>query len=69
MDFGKYCRSSPFVFSLLPRCHGLWGFQKYTAMSVATWRRRLGACRCALWASADGRAPGASCADTRSTPA
>src|SRR2546423_494280 len=26
--FGKYWRSSPFVFSLLPRCHGLRGSQK-----------------------------------------
>src|SRR6185436_5855292 len=27
---GKYCRNRPFVFSLLPRCHGLWGLQKET---------------------------------------
>ena len=25
MPLGKYCRKSPLVFSLLPRCHGLWG--------------------------------------------
>jgi ubiquinone/menaquinone biosynthesis C-methylase UbiE len=25
---GKYWRSSPLVFSLLPRCQGLWGSQK-----------------------------------------
>jgi hypothetical protein len=36
MDFGKYCRSSPFGFSLVPRCQGLWGSQNYTGMSVAT---------------------------------
>jgi hypothetical protein len=26
--FRKYCRSSPFVFSLVPRCHGECGSQK-----------------------------------------
>jgi len=25
---GKYCRSSPFVFSFVPRCQGLCGSQK-----------------------------------------
>jgi hypothetical protein len=24
VPFGKYCRSSPLVFSLVPRCHGEW---------------------------------------------
>jgi hypothetical protein len=33
---GKYCRSSPLVFSLLPRCQGLCGSQKYTFTFVAT---------------------------------
>src|SRR5215472_9061832 len=28
VPFGKYWRSNPFVFSLVPRCHGLWGSQK-----------------------------------------
>src|SRR5215208_344905 len=28
VPFGKYCRSSPFVFSFVPRCHGLCGSQK-----------------------------------------
>ena len=28
VPFGKYCRSRPFVFSFVPRCHGLWGSQK-----------------------------------------
>ena len=28
VPFGKYCRSSPFVFSLEPRCQGLCGSQK-----------------------------------------
>jgi len=28
VPFGKYCRSNPFVFSLVPRCHGLCGSQK-----------------------------------------
>ena len=28
VPFGKYCRSSPLVFSLVPRCHGEWGSQK-----------------------------------------
>jgi hypothetical protein len=35
VPFGKYCRRSPFVFSLVPRCHGAPGSQKYTCMSVA----------------------------------
>ena len=30
VPFGKYCRRSPFVFSLVPRCHGAPGSQKYT---------------------------------------
>src|ERR1700683_791402 len=33
---GKYCRSNPLVFSLVPRCQGLLGSQKYTFTSVAT---------------------------------
>src|SRR6185312_3558704 len=28
VPFGKYCRSSPLVFSFVPRCQGLWGSQK-----------------------------------------
>src|SRR6476469_5381472 len=28
VPFGKYLRSSPLVFSLVPRCHGLCGSQK-----------------------------------------
>jgi hypothetical protein len=28
VPFGKYCRSSPLVFSLVARCHGLCGSQK-----------------------------------------
>ena len=28
VPFGKYCRSSPLVFSFVPRCHGLCGSQK-----------------------------------------
>ena len=32
--FGQYWRTRPFLFSLLPRCHGLCGSQKYTAMPV-----------------------------------
>src|SRR3989440_7724049 len=28
VPFGKYCRSNPFVFSLVPRCHGECGSQK-----------------------------------------
>jgi len=28
VPFGKYCRSNPLVFSLVPRCHGLCGSQK-----------------------------------------
>src|SRR3954463_6684551 len=28
VPLGKYCRSSPLVFSFVPRCHGLWGSQK-----------------------------------------
>lgn len=30
VDFEKYCRSSPLVFSLLPRCHGEPEPQKHT---------------------------------------
>src|SRR5260370_6090383 len=33
--FGRYCRSSPFVFSQVPRRHGLCGSQKYTRTPVA----------------------------------
>lgn len=32
---GKYCRSRPLVFSLVPLCHGEPGSQKYTGQSVA----------------------------------
>ena len=28
VPFGKYCRSSPFIFSLEPRSHGEWAWQK-----------------------------------------
>src|ERR1700730_13342928 len=28
VPFGKYCLSKPLVFSLEPRCQGLWGAQK-----------------------------------------
>lgn len=35
MSLGKYCRTRPFMFSLEPRCHGLCGSQKYTAIPVA----------------------------------
>ena len=28
VPLGKYCRSRPLVFSLVPRCHGAWGSQK-----------------------------------------
>ena len=31
---GKYCRSKRLVFSFEPRCQGLCGSQKYTAMSL-----------------------------------
>jgi len=31
----KYCLSNPFVFSLVPRCHGECGSQKYTFISKA----------------------------------
>jgi len=34
VPLGKYCRSKRLVFSLEPRCQGLCGSQKYTAMSV-----------------------------------
>src|SRR5215813_9707562 len=36
VPLGKYCRSKPLVFSLLPRCQGLRGSQKYTCTLVAT---------------------------------
>ena len=35
VPFGKYWRSSPLVFSLVPRCHGLCGSQKYTGRPVS----------------------------------
>lgn len=28
LPFGKYCRSNPLMFSLVPRCQGLCGSQK-----------------------------------------
>jgi hypothetical protein len=34
VPFGKHCRSRPLVFSLVPRCHGLCGSQKYTGRPV-----------------------------------
>lgn len=34
VPLGKYWRNNRFVFSLLPRCHGLCGSQKYTLISV-----------------------------------
>ena len=36
VPFGKYWRSSPLVFSLVPRCHGLRGSAKNTGMPVST---------------------------------
>ena len=40
VPLGKYCRSSPLVFSLVPRCQGLCGSQKYTCrpVSILSWR-------------------------------
>ena len=35
MPFGKNCRSSPFVFSFVPRCHREYGSQQNTGMPVA----------------------------------
>jgi hypothetical protein len=35
LPFGKYWRSRPLVFSLLPRCQGLCGSQKKISMSAA----------------------------------
>jgi hypothetical protein len=35
VPFGKHCRSSPLVFSFVPRCHGLCGSQKYTSNPVS----------------------------------
>lgn len=32
--FGKYWRNSLFVFSFVPRCHGLRGSAKYTFIPV-----------------------------------
>ena len=32
--FGKYRRNKRLVFSLVPRCHGLWGSAKYTLSPV-----------------------------------
>jgi len=40
VPLGKYCLSKPLVFSFEPRCQGLCGSQKYTAMSVANVNRR-----------------------------
>ena len=39
IPFGKYCLNNPLVFSLEPRCQGLYGSQKYTWMSVANVNR------------------------------
>ena len=36
MPLGKYWRSRPFVFSLVPRCHGAWGSAKKTGIPVST---------------------------------
>src|SRR5205823_7640075 len=35
VPLGKYWRSKPLVFSLVPRCHGLCGSQKYTWSPVS----------------------------------
>src|SRR3989338_8028869 len=35
LPFGRYCRASPLVFSLRPRCQGLCGSAKYTLMPVS----------------------------------
>jgi hypothetical protein len=35
VPLGKYWRSRPFVFSLVPRCHGLCGSQKKTASPIS----------------------------------
>jgi len=35
MPLGRNWRSSPLVFSQLPRCHGLCGSQKYTRTPMA----------------------------------
>src|ERR1019366_7419499 len=39
VPLGKYWRRSPLVFSLVPRCHGLLGSQKYTWIPVSTVNR------------------------------
>src|SRR4029453_8480016 len=44
VPLGKYWRSSPLVFSLVPRCHGLCGSQKNTCRPVSIRSR-------ACWAS------------------
>ncbi len=36
VPLGKYCRSSRLVFSLVPRCRGLWGSQKQTSRSASS---------------------------------
>lgn len=46
VPFGKYWRSKPLVFSFEPRCQGLCGSQKYTAISVATVNRAWCAIPC-----------------------
>ena len=56
MPFGKYWRSSPLVFSLVPRCHGLCGSQKYTGRPVSIRS-------CACWAIS---APWSQVSDRRS---
>ena len=36
MPLGKYWRSSPLVFSFVPRCQGEWGSAKNTGIPVST---------------------------------
>ena len=43
VPLGRYWRTSPFQFSLLPRCQGEWGSQKKTGIPVSTVNR--------LWAA------------------
>ena len=39
VPLGKYWRSSPLVFSFMPRCQGLWGSAKNTSrpVSIFSW--------------------------------
>src|SRR3954453_11783739 len=56
VPLGKYWRSSPLVFSLLPRCQGLWGSAKKTGIPVSTLN----------WACADSSLPRSQVTDRRS---